>query len=78
MPKAMVEISKRANRVLNIIKAKYDLKDKSQAINRMAEEFGKNLLEPQLRLEYVKKLKKIEKEGTISEKEFEKMLGVKV
>jgi len=78
MPKAMVEISQKANRILNIIKAKYSLKDKSQAINKMAEEFGETLLEPQLRPEYIKKLKKIEKEGTISEEEFEKMLKVKI
>lgn len=78
MPKAMVQISEKANRVLNILKAKYDLKDKSQAINKMAEEFGEVLLEPQLRPEYVKKLKKIEEEGTVSEEEFERMLKVKI
>lgn len=74
----MVQISEKANRILNIIKAKYSLKDKSQAINKMAEEFGEVLLEPQLRPEYIKKLKRIEKEGTVSEEEFEKMLRVKI
>ena len=74
----MVQISERANRVLNIIKAKYALRDKSQAINKMAEEFNDVLLEPQLRPEYLKKLKKIEVEGTVSEEEFEKMLKVKI
>jgi len=78
MPKAMVQISEKANRVLNIIKAKYALRDKSQAINKMAEEFNDVLLEPQLRPEYLKKLKKIEVEGTVSEEEFEKMLKVKI
>jgi hypothetical protein len=78
MPKAMVMISEKANRILNVVKAKYDLKDKSQAINRMAEEFGETLLEPQLRPEYLVKLRKIEEEGTVSEEEFEKMLKVKV
>lgn len=77
MPKAMVEISEKANRILNIVKAKYDLKDKSQALNRMAEEFGETLLEPQLRPEYVKKLRKIEK-SVISSKEFERRLKVKI
>lgn len=78
MPKAMIQISEKANRVLNIVKAKYALKDKSQAINKMAEEFGEVLLEPQLRPEYVKKLRKIEEEGTVSEEEFERMLKVKI
>ncbi len=77
MPKAMVEISEKANRILNIVKAKYDLKDKSQALNRMAEEFGETLLEPELRPEYVKKLRKIEK-SVISSKEFERRLKVKI
>lgn len=74
----MVEISENANRILNIVKAKYGLKDKSQAINKMAKEFGETLLEPQLRPGYIKKLGKIEKEGTVSEKDFEKMLKVKI
>ena len=74
----MIQISEKANRILNIVKAKYALRDKSQAINKMAEEFSEVLLEPQLRPQYVKKLRKIEKEGTISEEEFEKMLKVKI
>jgi len=78
MPKAMIQISERANRVLNILKAKYGLRDKSQAINRMAEEFTEILLEPQLRPEYIKRLRKIEKEGTVSEEEFEKKFKVKI
>jgi len=78
MPKAMIQISEKANRILNIVKAKYTLKDKSQAINKMAEEFAEVLLEPQLRPEYVKKLRRIEEEGTVSEEEFEKMMKVKI
>ena len=36
MVKAIVTIDERTNRILNIVKAKYGLKDKSQAINLMA------------------------------------------
>jgi len=78
MVKAMIQISRKANNVINVVKAKYELDNKSQAINKMADLFSESLLEPQLRPEYERKLKKIEKEGTISEKEFEKMLKVKV
>ena len=78
MPKAMVQISDEANRILNIIKAKYGLKDKSQAINKMAKDFSETLLEPRLKPEYLKKLIKIEEEGTISEEEFERRLKVKI
>ena len=65
MPQAIVKISERANRVLNIIKAKYGLRDKSEAINVMADEYEEAVLEPELRPEYVKKLEKIRKEKPI-------------
>jgi len=39
MVKAIVEIDEEANKVLNHLKAEYNLKDKSQAINLMAKEF---------------------------------------
>ncbi len=68
MPTAIVKINEKANHVINIIKAKYDLRDKSEAINKMAEEYEKELLEPELRPEYLEKLKKIEKEKTIKVK----------
>ena len=42
MVKAIIDISQKTNRVINVVKAKYDLKDKSQAINKMAEEFDLN------------------------------------
>jgi hypothetical protein len=46
---------------LNILKAKYGLKDKSQAIDLMAEQYEQGLLEPELRPEYIEKLDKIRK-----------------
>ncbi len=78
MVKAIIDISQKTNRVINVVKAKYDLKDKSQAINRMAEEFEEFVLEPELRPEFIEKLRRIEKEGTISQKEFERKFKVKL
>ena len=63
MPKAIISISDEANRTIIIVKANYGLRDKSEAINTMAEQYENNLMEPELRPEYVKKLKKILKEG---------------
>ncbi len=71
MPTAIVKLDEKANRVINIVKAKYGLKDKSQAINKMAEEYEHEILEPELRPEYVEKLKKIEKEKTIKVKDID-------
>ena len=65
MVKAIVNINERANRILNIVKAKRGLKTKSEAINIVVNEYGKSILEPELRPEFIKKLKKRQKEKTI-------------
>lgn len=63
MVQAMIEIPKEANQILNIVKARYGLKTKSEAIAKVVIEFGANILEPGLRPEYIEKLKKIQKQG---------------
>ena len=80
MVQAIINIKENTNRVLNIIKAKYGLKDKSQAIDLMAEEYEQEILEPELRPEYIKKAKKIMKEKPIqvgTTKDLRKMMGLK-
>ena len=66
MVQAIINIDERTNRILNIIKAKYGLKDKSAAINRMAIEYEKEILEPELKPEYIEKLEEIEKQKSIN------------
>ena len=61
MVQAVINIKERANRILNIVKAKYGFKDKSQAIEHVIEQYEANFLEPELRPEYVNKLEKIRK-----------------
>lgn len=63
MVQAMIEIPKEANHILNIVKARYNLRTKSEAIAKIVIECGSNILEPELRPEYLEKLKRIEKEG---------------
>lgn len=63
MVQAMIEIPDEANHILNIVKARYNLKTKSEAIAKIVMECGANILEPVLRPEYLEKLQKIEKEG---------------
>jgi DNA-directed RNA polymerase subunit F len=81
MVKAIVEINEEANKVLNHLKAEYNLKDKSQAINLMAEEFKKFVkVEPEVRPEYIEKLKKIQKgphSKPMSVKQLRKFYGLK-
>lgn len=61
MVQAVINIKERANRILNIVKAKYGFKDKSQAIEHIIEQYEVNFLEPELRPEYLNKLEKIRK-----------------
>jgi hypothetical protein len=63
MVQAVINIKERANRVLNIVKAKYGFKDKSQAIEHVIEQYESAFLEPELRPEYVEKIQNIEKHG---------------
>jgi hypothetical protein len=72
MVKAIVEINERTNRVLNIIKAQHCLKDKSQAINLMAQQFEERLLEPGLRPEFIESLKASESVKTVKVSDFAK------
>ena len=67
MVQSIVNLGEREDRIINIVKGKYGLKNKSQAINFVIEKFEESNLEPELRPEYVKKIKKIEKEGKFSE-----------
>lgn len=72
MVQAIINIEDHTNRLLNILKAKFGLKDKSAAIDMMAEQYEKEILEPELRPEYRKKLSKIMKSKHLSREEFEK------
>lgn len=70
MVKAIVTIDERTNRILNIVKAKYGLKDKSQAINLVAQQFEACVMEPELRPEFIESLKTSESEKTVKVADF--------
>ena len=65
MVQAIIDSEDHTNRVLNIVKAKFGLKDKSAAINMMAQQYEQEMLEPELRPEYLRKIQKIQKEKGI-------------
>ena len=66
MVQALVELDENTNRVLNIVKGKYDLKDKGEAIQIVVEKYIEEENEPELRPEYLEKLKKIRKGRYVS------------
>ena len=53
--------SKNTNQILNIVKAKFNLKDKSQAIEKVVLDYGEEILEPELKPEFIQKIQDIEK-----------------
>ena len=65
MVQAIINISEKANRVINIVKAKHGLRDKSEAINIMAEEYEQSIMEPELRPEFINKMQRIQKHPAI-------------
>lgn len=58
---ARVVLESYSNKILNLVKVKYDLKDKSQALNKFIELYGRNELEPEVSDKYIKKVIEIEK-----------------
>lgn len=76
MVTAIININEETNWVLNIIKAKFNLNDKSQAIEMMAQQYEKEILEPELRPEYVQKAKRIMAQKTIPISDFAKRYGL--
>ncbi|MDO8556004.1 MAG: DUF2683 family protein [Nanoarchaeota archaeon] len=61
MVKAMIDINEKTNKVLNVIKAKFSLRDKSQAIDRIAQDYADHFLAITLHPEFVKKIVKRKK-----------------
>ena len=77
MVQALIELDKNTNRVLNIVKAKYELKDKGKAIEFLVGRYIEEEDEPELRPEFIEKMKKIEKQKSIRIKDFAKHFGLK-
>ena len=61
MVQNIITIGEREDRVLNIVKAKFGLRNKSEAVALLAKTYEESFLEPELRPEYVEKLERIRK-----------------
>ena len=72
MVQAVIKIDERTNRILNIVKAKHGLRDKSQAIDLVVNEYEQYHLEPELRPDYKNKLAKILNSKHLSREQFDK------
>ncbi len=76
MVKAIVNITENANRILNIVKAKENLKDKSDAINLILNIYGKEMLESELRPEFIKELLQAQNQETIKIDDWNEYFGL--
>ena len=77
MVQSLVRLSEDANRVLNVVKAKHGLRTKSEAIELVTRAYAEELLEPELRPEYVERLREVEKEKSIPVRSFARRYGVR-
>lgn len=76
MVQAIITLNEHSDRVINIIKGKFGLKNKSEAIQWIISEYEKEMLEPELRPEYVEKMRDMAKEPTVKVKDFKKHFGL--
>ncbi len=61
MVQSIIDIDEREDRILNIVKAKFGLKNKSEAVALIAKIYEDSFLEPELKPEYIERLEKIRK-----------------
>ena len=61
MVQAIVNLGEHEDRLLTIIRGKFGLKNKSEAVNFVIDKYGEELLEPELRPEYKEELLRIDK-----------------
>ncbi len=59
MPKAVVELSEHANRVVNVVKARDGLKGKSEALESIVAAYEERILEPSLRPGFLEELQRV-------------------
>lgn len=76
MVNALIQISENTNRVLNMVKAKFGLKDKSQAIELVVNKYIEFEEEPELRPEFIEEVLKAEKEKSVRVDDFGKRYGL--
>ncbi len=61
MVQAIVSLGEYEDRLLTIVRGKFGLKNKSDAINFVIDKYGESLLEPELRPEYKEEIRKIDR-----------------
>jgi hypothetical protein len=63
MVKSLINLTEHESRIVNIVKAKYGLKDKNQALSLILKRYEESELEPQLKPEFVAEIEEARKHG---------------
>lgn len=61
MVQSIIDLNENEDRVLNIVKAKFGLKNKSEAVSMITKIYEESFLEPELKPEYLEDLEKTRK-----------------
>jgi hypothetical protein len=76
--KSIVDLGERESRLIDIVKAKYSLKDRSQGLNLIINRYEECELEPQLRPEFIKEIDNTLENGKfVKVKDFAKEYGLR-
>lgn len=70
MVQAIINLGEHENRVVNIVKGKFGLHNKSEAISLIIQKFESEILEPELKPEFIERIRKRSNEGTVKVKDF--------
>lgn len=58
MVQAIIDLGQTQDRTLNVVKGKFGFKNKSDTLNFIIDQYQQELLEPELRPEFIEKVKK--------------------
>ena len=73
MVQAIIELGEYEDRIFTVLRGKFGMKNKSEAVNFVINKYSEELLEPNLRPEYIEKLNKIEKQKGIKFKDINEL-----
>lgn len=76
MVQAVINLGEYEDRILMIVKGKFGFKNKSDAINFVIDKFEEEFIEPELKPEFVEKIKRIEKEKGIKFKDISELRSI--
>ena len=76
MVNALVQLDGNTNKILNIVKARYGLKNKGEAIQYVVNGFVEYENEPEIRPEFIEKMKDVSKQKSIRVDDFARRYGL--